>query len=133
MKITQVAIAVSTLCKHWTTTIHPEAPFTDCALVPTRAPELANRYVLVRGKLHGRTIHLHNVYAPSEPEDLPAFFSRPFWGNSQGMTELTAWLTKIRLVDAYRQDNPMDISFTSPTKSNRLDYMFISEALYTSS
>ncbi|OQR86561.1 hypothetical protein ACHHYP_10412 [Achlya hypogyna] len=132
-------------CRGVVTMVHPDAPISDLVHIHDHAaPPLDNRYVLARGTYHGKTVYLHNVYAPSAPEERAAFFAAFPTGFEPGAAHILSagtltspclaqpmvWLHALRLVDVYRQDNPTTISYTSPNLVNRLDYIFVSEELY---
>ncbi|OQR87928.1 hypothetical protein ACHHYP_07832 [Achlya hypogyna] len=148
-------------CRGVVTMVHPHAPITDLVQVTEHASELDNRYVLARGRYQGKVLYLHNIYAPADPDKRAAFFAalpkrfepdaehiaggdfnvilsealdsfEPLPDNLQGVDQLLLWLSELRLVDVYRQDNPSTISYTSPRHNNRLDYIFVSETLYVS-
>ena len=131
------------------TMVHPHAPITDLVQVTEHASELDNRYVLARGRYQGKVLYLHNIYAPAEPDKRAAFFValpkrfepdaehiaggdfnvilsealdsfEPLPDNLQGVDQLLLWLSELRLVDVYRQDNPSTISYSGPRHNNRL-------------
>ncbi|RHY20671.1 hypothetical protein DYB32_009984, partial [Aphanomyces invadans] len=100
-------------------------------------------------------VFLHNIYAPTNPRRRLEFFqalprdfpesalhiiggdfncilspgldsNRPTTYSTTGAHELVAWTTALNVLDVFRWKNPLKRSFTSPTLSNRLDYIFLS-------
>ena len=113
------------------------------------------RYLVIKGEINKQTIFLHNVYAPITHAERPTFYSNlptNFPENSihiiagdfntilnpqldsykpndsiiQGSTELRIWLNHLLVIDSWRSTHPLDKGTTSPTRQNRLDYIFLS-------
>ncbi|OQR89282.1 hypothetical protein ACHHYP_20263 [Achlya hypogyna] len=127
------------------TTIHPTSSLCDLVVIDDyQASVLNHRYLLVRGRLADRGVFLHNVYAPAEASERPAFFDalpRDFGANDlhlvggdfnvtlddaidtlvpssdkrRGRHELRRWLAALDVIDIYRHVHPAHRSFTSPT------------------
>ncbi|EQC31858.1 hypothetical protein SDRG_10642 [Saprolegnia diclina VS20] len=146
-------------CRGVATTVHPTSALHDLHIVAGHdAPPLVNRYLLVCGRLDDRTVYLHNVYAPAEPPNRPAFFdalprdfaadalhiiggdfnvtlsdaldvSNPSAATRRGRRELISWLNALAVVDIFRHVNPTLCSYTSPTTKTRIDYIFVSRPL----
>ncbi|OQR84368.1 hypothetical protein ACHHYP_13472 [Achlya hypogyna] len=141
---------------HLATTVHPKSSLRDLVVIDDyEASVLNHRYLLVRGRLADRVVYLHNVYAPAEASERPAFFDAlprdfdvndlhlvggdfnvtlddaidalvPSSDKRRGRHELRCWLAALDVVDIYRQVHPAHRSFTCPTGTTRLDYIFIS-------
>ncbi|KAH9087646.1 hypothetical protein Ae201684P_013144 [Aphanomyces euteiches] len=54
---------------------------------------------------------------------------RPSTSTMAGTLQLEQWMHSLSLVDLFRRQNPLARAFTSPTLTNRLDYIFCSSTL----
>ncbi|KAH9051227.1 hypothetical protein Ae201684P_007896 [Aphanomyces euteiches] len=122
---------------------------------PHDNPVLRGRYLQVRCTLGPLTVVLHNIYAPAAFQERASYFEelprdfpphalhivggdfnctlnkdldslRPSTSTMAGTLQLEQWMHSLSLVDLFRRQNPLARAFTSPTLTNRLDYIFCS-------
>lgn len=120
--------------------------------------DVPNRYQVIRTNWDNVPIYIHNVYAPATPSDRPAFFAtlpttfpqealhvvhgdfnipmnnlidstQLYIDHNEGKAELVQWLGHLGVIDAWRLHHPDERLYSSPTRRNRLDYVFISDEL----
>ncbi|KAH9087838.1 hypothetical protein Ae201684P_013490 [Aphanomyces euteiches] len=125
---------------------------------PHDNPVLRGRYLQVRCTLGPLTVVLHNIYAPAAFQERSSYFEelprdfpphalhivggdfnctlnkdldslRPSTSTMAGTLQLEQWMHSLSLVDLFRRQNPLARAFTSPTLTNRLDYIFCSSTL----
>ncbi|KAH9071363.1 hypothetical protein Ae201684P_009610 [Aphanomyces euteiches] len=140
------------------TLIHPHSPLKNATQVPHDNPVLRGRYLQVRCTLGPLTVVLHNIYAPAAFQERASYFEelprdfpphalhivggdfnctlnkdldslRPSTSTMAGTLQLEQWMHSLSLVDLFRRQNPLARAFTSPTLTNRLDYIFCSSTL----
>ncbi|KAG9414081.1 hypothetical protein AC1031_013290 [Aphanomyces cochlioides] len=140
------------------TLIHPHSPLKNATQVPHDKPVLRGRYLQVRCTLGPLTVVLHNIYAPAAFQERASYFEelprdfpphalhivggdfnctlnkdldslRPSTSTMAGTLQLEQWMHSLSLVDLFRRQNPVARAFTSPTLTNRLDYIFCSSTL----
>ncbi|KAH9088008.1 hypothetical protein Ae201684P_015538 [Aphanomyces euteiches] len=140
------------------TLIHPHSPLKNATQVPHDNPVLRGRYLQVRCTLGPLTVVLHNIYAPAAFQERSSYFEelprdfpphalhivggdfnctlnkdldslRPSTSTMAGTLQLEQWMHSLSLVDLFRRQNPLARAFTSPTLTNRLDYIFCSSTL----
>ncbi|KAG9400380.1 hypothetical protein AC1031_010600 [Aphanomyces cochlioides] len=140
------------------TLIHPHSPLKNATQVPHDNPVLRGRYLQVRCTLGPLTVVLHNIYAPAAFQERASYFEelprdfpphalhivggdfnctlnkdldslRPSTSTMAGTLQLEQWMHSLSLVDLFRRQNPVARAFTSPTLTNRLDYIFCSSTL----
>ncbi|KAH9104812.1 hypothetical protein AeMF1_019241 [Aphanomyces euteiches] len=138
--------------------IHPHSPLKNATQVPHDNPVLRGRYLQVRCTLGPLTVVLHNIYAPAAFQERASYFEelprdfpphalhivggdfnctlnkgldslRPSTSTMAGTLQLEQWMHSLSLVDLFRRQNPLARAFTSPTLTNRLDYILCSSTL----
>lgn len=141
------------------TYFHSTCPGYD-SLTPLWTSRIPDRYLAVRTLVDGIPWYFHNVYAPVEDNQRSQFFaslprefeqgSLHFVGgdfnlaihpnldslngaqSTSGLQECVDWLCHLRVIDPWRIEHP-DLKWLSgPGRKNRLDYIFIDNALFTS-
>ncbi|KAH9051221.1 hypothetical protein Ae201684P_007890 [Aphanomyces euteiches] len=134
------------------------SPATGGLATPHDNPVLRGRYLQVRCTLGPLTVVLHNIYAPAAFQERASYFEelprdfpphalhivggdfnctlnkdldslRPSTSTMAGTLQLEQWMHSLSLVDLFRRQNPLARAFTSPTLTNRLDYIFCSSTL----
>ena len=131
---------------------HACSLLTDRELVPTTPYQ--HRHIILQATLTHQTVYVHSIYAPVHRSDRPTFFSNmttpPTPGShliggdfncvidaqldtegnqtlaTCGTEELTAWISSIGAVDAWRTLHDDKKEYTSPSGLSRIDLLFIS-------
>jgi hypothetical protein len=121
--------------------------------------DVPNRYQVIKTTWDNVPIYIHNVYAPANPPTArPGFFNslptafpphalhivhgdfnipmdsildsiQNYVDHNEGKAEMATWLGHLGVLDAWRLNYPDQRLYSSPTRRNRLDYIFASEAL----
>ncbi|KAH9139025.1 hypothetical protein AeRB84_016687 [Aphanomyces euteiches] len=110
-----------------------------------------NRYLVIKTQWNDKDIYIHNVYAPVNRVDkapfftqLPTDFPNPSvhmaFGDfnlpmtehldsacfsqhhDMGRHEFIQWTLDLQLTDIWRMDHPETLTYSGPTRQNRLDY-----------
>ncbi|KAI9913876.1 hypothetical protein PsorP6_006468 [Peronosclerospora sorghi] len=127
---------------------------------PLITSDILERYLIVHGKIDSVDTYIHVVNASAQPSHRKRFFSslpRYFHDDSQhivvsdfntvlsrhldqdrserraraqGREELLQWIYDLHLVDTWRLQHPDLQEFTSPNRSSRIDYVFVSSRLF---
>ncbi|KAH9074033.1 hypothetical protein Ae201684P_015931 [Aphanomyces euteiches] len=124
------------------TLIHPHSPLKNATQVPHDNPVLRGRYLQVRCTLGPLTVVLHNIYAPAAFQERSSYFEelpRDFPPHALHIVGGDFNCTLNKDLDSLRPTclwwicfavkNPLARAFTSPTLTNRLDYIFCSSTL----
>ena len=120
-----------------------------------------NRYIVVRVLVNNTPLYIHNVYAPVDSSERKLFFdhlntelfepqathmvfgdlnttlypnldaSNSIHRHESSRLACLEWLSKLGVVDAWRQHHPEDRVFTGTLpRKNRLDYILMSECFF---
>lgn len=144
------------------TIIHGSCPVQADAAVVSSAT-IPNRYLLVRMHWGPSVCYIHNIYAPNDAAARKLFFQKlpvSFEANAvhiicgdfnmavdpaidailstprldSSRAVLLNWLTELNVVDAWRLHHPQERVYSGPIpRRNRIDYIFLSDTLLTSS
>ncbi|KAH9079086.1 hypothetical protein Ae201684P_000959 [Aphanomyces euteiches] len=117
-------------------------PLENATQVPHDNPVLRGRYLQVRCTLGPLTVVLHNIYAPAAFQERASYFEelpRDFPPHALHIVGGDFNCTLNKDLDSLRPTclwwicfavkNPLARAFTSPTLTNRLDYIFCSSTL----